>query len=275
MNTENYVLSEKLENLLKLRTYPIALKLLKSEDEIPEDAIRPKRDLGFHLALCQAFGIVRRGGLLKLTEGKEEGEKPIIAMLKEDMWCFEPVIGYGMAEAPEYFLEGHNRYPADVASLEAGAYWAQHEFPRLPYGHSIGVLLSPLRLANFDPDVVIIYGNPLQVTLLTFASSYYTGKDIHASLSGHAACVYAVVPVIKENEAKIILPCQGDRRHGTTQDDELTFSFPYSKLKEIVEALEILAEKEARRIPFRVDIHPEYTLRETYRKIGRMIGMDI
>ena len=111
--------------------------------------------------------------------------------------------------------------------------------------------------------------------MLTLAFSYYTGKDIHAGLSGHAACVYAIVPVIKENEAKIVLPCQGDRRHATTQDDELIFSFPYGKLKQIVEALEILAKKEARGIPFRVDIYPEYTLRETYRKIGKMIGMDI
>ena len=195
-------------------------------------------------------------------------------MLKEDMWCFEPVIGFGMSGTSEYFLEGYNRYPADVATLEAGAYWAKYEFPKFPVGYSIGVLISPLHLAEFEPDVIIIV-DPIQVTLLTFASAYKTGKDIVSKLSGHAACVYATVPVIKDNEAKIVLPCQGDRRHATTQDDELIFSFPYNMLDEIVEALEILANKTAKGIPFKVDIKPEYELKEAYRKIGKTIGMDI
>ena len=28
-------------------------------------------------------------------------------MLKEDMWCPEPIICYGLVEPPSYFLEGH------------------------------------------------------------------------------------------------------------------------------------------------------------------------
>ena len=43
-----------------------------------------------------------------------------MAMLREDMWCHELEIGYGLQEAPSYFFEGHNRYPGDVAALEAG-----------------------------------------------------------------------------------------------------------------------------------------------------------
>jgi hypothetical protein len=47
-----------------------------------------------------------------------------MAMLKEDHWCFEPVVGYGLGEPPEYFLEGHNRYPRDVETLAAGKTYA-------------------------------------------------------------------------------------------------------------------------------------------------------
>lgn len=267
----------KITDILKLRSYPIALKLLKDQKDIPSFSIRPREDWGFHLSLCQAFGIVRRGGFLRLSQNKlsEKEKKLTIAMLKEDMWCFEPVIGLGIAEPPKYFLEGYNRYPDDVATLNAGAYWAQNEFPRFRVGYSIGVLIAPLHLASFQPDVIIIYADPIQVTLLTFASSYRTGEDIISKLSGHAACVYAVVPAAKENKPKVTLPCQGDRRHGTTQDYELIFSIPYSRFTEIIEGLKFLAEKEMRKIPFRVDIRPEYELRDTYRKIGKMIGMDI
>ena len=43
-------LGERLEKLLILRYAPIAVKLIKTEADIPEGAIRPKRDLGEHLA---------------------------------------------------------------------------------------------------------------------------------------------------------------------------------------------------------------------------------
>ena len=43
---------EELEELLGLKTSPIAVKMLEKESDIPETAIRPKRDRGHHLAQC-------------------------------------------------------------------------------------------------------------------------------------------------------------------------------------------------------------------------------
>ena len=48
---------EDLERLLRLRTSPIAVKMLEKEEDIPEGAIRPKKDRGYHLAKCQAFAM--------------------------------------------------------------------------------------------------------------------------------------------------------------------------------------------------------------------------
>jgi uncharacterized protein (DUF169 family) len=99
---------DELERQLRLKTFPLALKLLEKEGDIPDGAQRPLKDFGYHLSLCQAFQISRRDGMA-------------LAMLKEDNWCPEPVIGYGLGEPPKYFLEGHNRYPHDVETLEAGS----------------------------------------------------------------------------------------------------------------------------------------------------------
>ena len=63
-----------------------------------------------------------------------------MAMLLEDHWCFEPVVGYGLGDPPEYFTEGYNRYPRDVATLEAGKHYAE-EFPRLETGKPSGLSL--------------------------------------------------------------------------------------------------------------------------------------
>ena len=53
---------EELEKRLILRTSPIAVKMLEKESDIPEGAIRPLKDRGYHLAQCQAFAMSRREG---------------------------------------------------------------------------------------------------------------------------------------------------------------------------------------------------------------------
>lgn len=63
-----------LERSLVLRTSPLAVKMLETENDISQGALRPKRDREYHLAQCQAFSISRRQGLT-------------VAMLKEDNWC--------------------------------------------------------------------------------------------------------------------------------------------------------------------------------------------
>ena len=97
---------EELETRLQLRTSPIAIKMLEKAEDIPKEAMRPKRDIGLHLGLCQAFAKSRREGVT-------------VAMLKEDHWCYIPVMALGLAEAPDFFLEGYTDFPARVADLEA------------------------------------------------------------------------------------------------------------------------------------------------------------
>jgi len=98
--------AKEIRKLVQLKTFPVAVKLLEKEEDIPEGAKRPVRDLGHHLALCQAFSMSRRDGMS-------------MAMLKQDMWCFPPVIGFGLAEPPPYFLQGHTYFPSKTQSLEA------------------------------------------------------------------------------------------------------------------------------------------------------------
>ena len=133
---------EVLEKLLLLRYAPIAMKLIKSEDEIPESAIRPKKDLGEHLALCQAFAMVRR-------------QRKSIAMLKEDHWCVWPLISYGLVE----FRRGTDYYARTVtAFLEEGAQksreFFEERYPILEKDKCIGFVLAPLNTADFLPDHV-------------------------------------------------------------------------------------------------------------------------
>ena len=51
---------EELEELLGLKTSPLAVKMLEKEADIPPEAIRPKKDRSYHLAQCQAFSLSRK-----------------------------------------------------------------------------------------------------------------------------------------------------------------------------------------------------------------------
>ena len=54
--------AKEIRKLVLLKTYPVAVKLLEKDGDIPEGVKRPVRDLGHHLALCQGFSMSRREG---------------------------------------------------------------------------------------------------------------------------------------------------------------------------------------------------------------------
>ena len=86
---------EELEKRLRLQTFPLAIKLLEKEGDLPEGAIRPKRDLGRHLALCEGFATSRREGTT-------------IAMLKEEYTIV---------------IVTHNMQQAARVSEQTGLFW--------------------------------------------------------------------------------------------------------------------------------------------------------
>ena len=109
---------EDLENSLVLRTSPIALKMLETEADIPKEAFRPKKDGGYNIAQCQAFGMSRR-------EGKT------VAMLKEDHRCPTAPLAYGIVGKPDSMA----MYGESFASFEVGKY--------------VGMVTAPLKKCHF------------------------------------------------------------------------------------------------------------------------------
>ena len=248
-----------LERLLRLQSMPIALKMLSSEAEIPEDAVRPSRDMGHHLSFCQALALTRRRGLT-------------IAETQDDMWCFEPVVGLGFVEPPQRFLEGHNRYPESASSLEAGATWAQN-MPRFDYRTYSAVVTAPLEGTSFVPDIVMLYGSPAVMTQIMLAKNWLDGKDILTTMTGHAACVYYVVPAVKQQQWRISIPCGGDLRRTGCDDFSMVFSAPTGVLSDLLAGLRAIRNTGCG-LPSSPSFAIEYPLPESYVEIGKSIGMD-
>jgi uncharacterized protein (DUF169 family) len=247
---------KRIEKQVKPISLPLAIKMVKDENEIPKTAKKPIKDYRTCMSTCQVFALSRKYG-------------ETIVQLFEDMWCPEPVIGFGLVEPPQYFLEGRNRYPGGVSSLEAGSNWAR-AFPRFEVGQYIGILSAPLRSALFKPDMVMLYCNSAQLLKLLLGIAYQDGKDLSVIFGGHAACVYSVVPPIQRNQCWVTVPCRGDRGRAGTQDDELIFSVPIEQIDRLANGLE---QPGTGTIPTSFSMATEYRLSESYAEMARLMGM--
>lgn len=196
---------EELETSLLLRTSPIAVKMLKTEADIPKGAFRPKRDGGYHIAQCQAFGVSRR-------------ERKTVAMMKEDHWCPTAPMAYGMVPKPDSM-----------------AMWGE-SFTSFDVGKYIGVVTAPLKTAAFMPDVVLIYSNPAQLRGLLLTIMHGGASQV----SGHfflPSCGHCVVDPMKTGNYCVVLPDPGEYQRALTLEEEIIFAVPQKKMPAMMSGL--------------------------------------
>lgn len=248
-----------LESMLLLRTYPVAIRMLRDESEIPEGATRPKRDRGEHYAICQVFSLARRQGMT-------------VAMFPEDHWCFEPIISYGLVETPEDYLEG---FAASyfIADREAAAAHAR-ETTRLPVGQYQGMVLGPLRTANYEPDLVMIYCTPAQLRHLLLSLRYLNGTQVTSTLDPIGSCVHSVVPSLLTGEPAVTVPDPGDFERAGAQDEEMVLTVPASRLEELMDGVYHFEETGRGFRTYRLSLHPDFKQPPFYEEYFRRWGLD-
>ncbi|HWP46304.1 MAG TPA: DUF169 domain-containing protein [Candidatus Limnocylindrales bacterium] len=215
--------AEEIDFYLRPSTYPLAIKMLKSADEIPEKARRPVKDLGIKVATCQTISMARRYGWT-------------LAIGKEDHCCSLGMIALGFGEPNAFYTEGNLCEGMYTETAEAGRV-TEAELDKFEVGRYKYFLVAPLDKATFKPDVILIFGNSAQVMRLVQAALYKKGGRIHSSFSGRADCADMTVTTMKTGECQVILPCTGDRFFAQTQDHEMAFTIPYNKLETVLEGL--------------------------------------
>jgi uncharacterized protein (DUF169 family) len=248
-----------LEKMMFLRAYPIAIKMLKSESEIPKGAVRPKKDRGEHYAMCQAFAVARRQGMT-------------LAMFLEDHWCFEPVISYGLVETPQDYLDGFTN-SFFIANKEAAAKHAR-EMTRIPIGKYPGMVLGPLKTANFIPDLTMIYSNTAQLRHLLFSLRYLNGTQVTSTIDPIGSCVHSVVPSLLNEECYITVPDPGDFERAGAQDDEMILTVPTRRLKELMEGIYHFEKSGMGFRRFSYSVQPDFQQPPFYQDYFKKWGLD-
>jgi len=223
--------ARKMREFVNPDTFPVGVKILKDESEIPSRARRPLRDLKVLMAPCQGSAMARRYGWT-------------VAFGPEDVGCAIAAHTYGW-ERPEdesgaiNFLTGVNYVCDETAGREV-----LKAFRTLHMGNQLAVLYSPLERTKMEPDVILIYVNPAQMMRLIHGATYHTGKPIQSSFSGRAgSCTDGVIGAYLDNDVKVVVPGNGDRVWATCQDHEILMAIPAGKFAEVVEGLEKTHQK--------------------------------
>lgn len=217
--------SRKIYDILRLRTLPVGVKFLETKpDESGIPGFRPLRDFRRRMAFCQAAAIVRYYGM------------PILIGL-EDLSCPGAIVVFGLAEAPEYFMDGSISAGLYAPDKETGSKLDRH-IPKLRVGRYKGLALYPATEEVEEPDVVLIYLTPGQLTKLAAAISYATGEPFRIESIGKAGSCGGVAKAHATGKPVGILPGLGDRTLSWTMDDEMAVALPVSLLGDIAGALE-------------------------------------
>ena len=233
---------EDLEKLLLLRTSPIAVKMLEKETDIPKEAIRPKKDRGYHIAQCQAFALSRREGTT-------------VAMLKEDHWCPTALMAYGQVKRPE--------------SVEK---WS-HPYDYFEFGKYVGIVTAPLKSAAFLPDVVIIWSKPSQLRALLLSLKVEDVPQVTGQFFP-PSCAHCVVAPMKTGKYHVVIPDPGEYQRALTEEGDMMFAIPQSKLQLLMTGL-----RQNEHGPFSYREHqmfmqPDFAQPDFYKEMFKNWGLD-
>ena len=217
---------ERIETLIRPATFPLAVKLIKSETELLPEYKRPSRDMALQNFVCQNFKMVRSYGWT-------------IAITEVDINCklARAVYGWDILRAEEKeWAEAFNvgLYARDSATenkFEQHLCSLDDEFA--------GLIISPLTRTKIVPDIVLVYCLPAQAMRFVQGYLFMEGGVLEFSAAGRVgSCHEGVIKTIKTNKPQYVTLGNGDRIWGGAQDYEVMFSCPREKLDILMEGLE-------------------------------------
>jgi uncharacterized protein (DUF169 family) len=212
-------LDRELSRYVRMSTFPLAIRMVEREADFGSRAKRPKRDLDIQVTICQAIGMARRYGWH-------------LGVTPADINCPLIFIPFGFAAEVPYSTEGHACAGVYTETPAAGAK-SESIVPRLPKGKYAGIEMAPLDRADFEPQVVCVYGNSAQVMRLVQACLYRSGGALRSIAAGRIDCADIIIRTLLEDAPQYILPCTGDRVFGLTEDDEMVFAMPTRLAEEV------------------------------------------
>ena len=223
MNSGLTALAEALTEYVRPGSFPVAVRMVKKGEALPARLKRPWQDLQIRVATCQAIAMARRYGW-------------VVAVGREDLSCRLSAVVFGLRPMSDYYRQGRACAGMYTETVEAGIR-SEDEVATFGQGEYEHILAAPIHRTTFEPDVVIVYGNPAQVLRLLSAALWKSGGRLTSSFGGRIDCSEEIIVPMRSGHCEVVLPCNGDRIFAQTQDHEMAFSIPRHRAAEIVDGL--------------------------------------
>lgn len=167
-----------------------------------------------------------------------------LGLQRDDVCCAAALVGYGWVEKEPTLDE--------VADLMLAAQYAENPeaarrqigaIPRLLKGECTALVISPLEVTTWEPDLLMIYGNAARMMRLVQAATYHEGHPLSCSFGGRAASrAEGIISAVQCSAAQtghcqLVLPGGGDRIFAMTADGELAFTAPMEMMDHLIEGL--------------------------------------
>ena len=207
-------------NKLKLLTYPIAVRLISQDEEVPSNIIQPKIMFDSEIPACITYTWCRRAGMSFFLKGEDIACKPAsIKYFALEKTSDSDAVYNAWAKKARY----KKNVEAEKKSREFDAV--------LNYGDYKGFVISPLNFSVIKPHLVMIYCSPLILSHLILAATY-DGGNIVSNFNGmESSCKEAIIRTYITKKCQVIAPGMGDRVLAGVQDHEMIFSIPESELE--------------------------------------------
>lgn len=219
-------LSEELKNLLRLRTEPVAFRRFEKAEELDKikNVVRLQRGFTF----CQVPFLVRVMG-------------QTVGITKEDPIGDRCTRLHGLRAATEKSMQAEAEMLSTTwFASPAEALQQQRETPRIPVGGAI--CAAPLAKEKFEPEVILIYGNPAQIMMILCGLQKERYERFQFFFIGEGACADSLAQCYVSGKPAVAIPCYGERTMGQVADDEMVIALPPAELGRAVSGMKKLAK---------------------------------
>jgi len=216
-------IAQQFDYYLRPRTFPLALKLFGSAEEM--EKIPKIKKPNWSATLCQLVTIARTFGW---TVGATERDFV-------SPYCPSTL---GFCAPPKSSTDGRQMHEIWFKT-EEDARKHQKAMRRIPQGKFKALVMAPLFQERIEqPDMIIVYGTPAQMIRLIAGIQWENYERLHFYSVGESACTDFIGECYLSQKPSLTIPCFGERRFGHVQEEELVMAIPSHQIEKILKGLE-------------------------------------
>ena len=220
------MLMNRLNQLLRLRTTPIGMKMFATVAEM------------------EAIPKIRRPSQIHTTDqivGQASRLGWTVGITMDDLVGAQCGVVLGLHPRDESWLSGDRMDGVWYGSREDSSAH-QHAMDCVPFGRYEAMAVSPLAGGRLDPpDICLIYATPAQMILFINGLQWTGYRKLEWGCVGESACADSWGRALATGEPSLSIPCFAERRYGGVMEDELLMAIPPHFLPKVLDGLDALS----------------------------------